>query len=98
MIKVKGDIVGKPEDKQLTPLQMNSFTDRIFSKIRDKKMDDIGQFLNKKAVSMRKIRDEGNKYIEDPKLLKEFIKRRKLMQDEYKHVQIRTLRTLTARH
>ena len=43
---------------------MNS-NDVIFEMIRNRKMDDVGTILNKKANEMKTIRDEKNKNYKD---------------------------------
>ena len=67
--------MGKPEEKSLWPLSMDS-SDVIFESIRNKKMDDVGLILNRKAVEMQKIRDEKNKDYQNPAELKEFLRKR----------------------
>lgn len=54
---------------------MNS-DDTIFEMIRNRKMDDVGQILNRKANEMKKIRDEKNTNYQSPQELKEFLTRR----------------------
>ena len=50
--------------------------DSIYEKIRNKKIDDIGRFLNNKLKEIKIVLDEKNKQYDNPQELKEFLRRR----------------------